>query len=247
PGFRLIKDYRTTGKTNEGVVALFRLNENGDDRFMQVLFAGEEGREFFTAKAPASGTADVPYRNLSTPVVICRQEGQAWKRPFVAVYEPFNGSNQSTVEKMENTDRAQPENFTALHVYNKNGSRQIILQSTKKETFQGKEGWQFAGTFGVISFDKNNLAYLYLGEGRLLSCGSFTIETATPAGAANLLVNGNRLHLTCNQETTITIRGASNRKVFVLEGQTKKQLPVVKTATGIAFTLPPTNSDIQLN
>ncbi|MGZ5135886.1 MAG: heparinase II/III domain-containing protein, partial [Flavitalea sp.] len=98
PGFRLIEDYKSTGKLNHGVVALFGLKENKDDKFMQLLFAGESGREFYSGNAPRSGTADTPYRTMKTPAIICRQEGEAWNRPFIALFEPFSGKNNHTVE-----------------------------------------------------------------------------------------------------------------------------------------------------
>ncbi|MBD0279091.1 MAG: hypothetical protein ICV81_14195, partial [Flavisolibacter sp.] len=70
PGFRLIQDYQTTGKTDKGVVALFSLKENNTDKYMQVLFTGEENRAFYSGKGPQSGTADIPYRTMPTPTLI---------------------------------------------------------------------------------------------------------------------------------------------------------------------------------
>lgn len=247
PGFRLIQDYQTTAKTNQSITALFRLQEAGDHKSMQVVFSGEKDREFYTGKAPQSGTADTPYRTMPTPTLICRQEGEAWHRPFIAVFEPFSGDN-FTVQGIENLDHSDPGNFAAINVSCKDGSQQIILQSVRKQTAQAKNNWQFTGSFGVINLAKNNLTYLYLGEGSLLSYQQYTIESSKPDGAANLMIHGTELTLTCNQETTITIKGASAKTLLITEGGKQKAFPVVKTAAGIAFTLPATtNAKIQLN
>jgi hypothetical protein len=94
PGFRNIQDYQSTGTTTNEVIALFSLKENAaKPRFMQVLFAGESGREFYSGKGPKSGTADIPYRTMPTPTLVARQQGEAWKRPFILVYEPYIRDN----------------------------------------------------------------------------------------------------------------------------------------------------------
>ena len=110
---------------------------------MQVLFSSEEGRAFYSGQGPQSGTADLPYRTKPTPTIISRQEGDAWKRPFVAVYEPFNGKENYTIERIENLDRSHTEDFSALKVFGKDGTQQIILQSTDKEKTNAKGDWKF--------------------------------------------------------------------------------------------------------
>jgi len=237
PGFRLIQDFKTTGKTINNVVALFSLKEAGDDKHMQVIFSGENGREIYSGKGPKSGTADLPYRNIPTPTLINRQIGEAWKRPFIAVYEPFAGSNNNTVEKIENIDRSNPGDFTAVKVYNKDSSQQIILQSIKGEQVQ-KDDWKFKGNFGVISTDKNGLNYLYIGEGSQIAYKQYSVNTGTPKGAANLIVIGNTLTISCNQKTSITIQGLHAKTLTLIEADKETTLPVLQTKEGISFTVP---------
>jgi hypothetical protein len=247
PGFRIIKDYKTTGKTDSGAVAVFRLKETREDKYMQVLFTGENNREFYTGKGPVSGTADVPYRTLPTPTLISRQEGEAWKRPFIAVYEAYDGNNNSTVEKIENIDRSQAEEFSAIEVFNKGGGRQIILQSVKGDQLHQKDNWQFQGNFGVISTDKTALKYLYLGEGKQISYQQYLVVCDQPTGAANLIINGNSLTVSCNQKTTIHVKGSLAKTVILTEGGKNKQLFIERTTKGISFTIPAvTNAQITI-
>ncbi|MDQ3845416.1 MAG: hypothetical protein M3342_15620, partial [Bacteroidota bacterium] len=248
PGFRLIKDYQTTGKTDKNIVALFSLKENGADKYMQVLFTGEEDRTFYSGKGPQSGTADVPYRTMPTPTLICRQEGEAWKHPFIAVYEPFTSTNNYTVERIENADRAQPDDFTAVNVFNKNGGQQIILQSLNSSQLHKKETWKFKGSFGVINLEKNQLNYLYLGKGQQIAYQQYAIETKAPDGSANIIFDGSKLIVSCDRETTVTIPTSSAKAVTIMEKGQTKQVPVIRTKEGISFTVPAvSNAAIQIN
>lgn len=248
PGFRNIQDYQAVGKRNRGVVALFSLKEGADDKYMQVLFAGERDREFYVGKAPPSGTADIPYRTLPTPTLVCRQEGEAWKRPFIAVYEPFSGVGNFSVDRIENEDRSDPGTFTAVNVFGKDGSRQIILQSVHTEGVHKKGDWTFKGAFGVVNLINSQLNYLYLGEGGHLSYQHYSVEAKTPAGSAHVLIHSGGLKVSCTGEITISIRGSSAKRGTLIEGKIKQEIPLKKTEDGISFTISAASqAEIQLN
>jgi hypothetical protein len=192
-------------------------------------------------------STDIPYRTMPTPTLVARQEGEAWKRPFIAVYEPYIGDNNYTVEKIENIDQSAPGDFSAVKVFSKDGTQQIILQSVKAEESYEKDNWKFTGSFGVINIDKNELKYLYLGEGKEISCGKFAIVSNRPVGSANVIINGNTLTVTCNQETTITINGSTAKTLTLTEAGKNTQLHVLKTKDGISFTIPAvSNGEIKI-
>ncbi len=240
PGFSAIGDIQSAGKINEGAIALFSLDKiEKNNKYMQVLFAPETGRTFYTGKAPETGTADIPYRNWPTPTLICRQEGEAWKRPFIAVYEPFAGEENYTVQKMELADKTNPGEFTALNVWSKNKQQQIILQSTNPQQLRAKDNWRFKGNFAVISLAANNqLAYLYLGDGTDLVYGPYSISAKQANSAANLQINGGKLIISCNQPTTISIRHSKATTVTMTLAGNKQILQVSTTANGISFSVP---------
>ncbi|MEO7044267.1 MAG: hypothetical protein ABI091_03095, partial [Ferruginibacter sp.] len=178
------------------------------------------------------------YRDMNTPTLVCRQQGEAWAQPFVAVYEPFRGTNHFTVENIEIIDRSHPKDFTALKVVNKNRNQQIILQSLNTDKLQKNKGWSFNGSFGVICIENNKLKYLYLGAGRQISWQQYTIETDISGGAANVIFADRNLIVSCNQETTITITGSVAKSVTMeIYGQ-KKHLSISKTKKGISFKIP---------
>ena len=69
-------------------------DKGGDDISMNLWMKGEPEREVFTALAPMteglSRTPHMPYNIKEQPTLtfVARQHGEAWNRPFVAVYEP---------------------------------------------------------------------------------------------------------------------------------------------------------------
>jgi len=249
PGFRNIREYQSTGNFDKGMIALFSLKENKQElSFMQVLFTGEKGRTFYSGMAPESGTADIPYRTMPTPTLISRQEGEAWKRPFIAVYEPFIGANDFSVERIQTEAHFPGTDFTAIRVFNKNHQQQIILQCLQPDQSQQKENWKFRGNFGVINLINNELNYLYLGDGNLISYKAYTMEAAEPHSAANVTIDRNKLLVSCNQTVTISIEGSTAKTVLLTEAGQNKSLTIKKTITGISFTIPAVvNAIIQLN
>jgi hypothetical protein len=250
PGFRNILDYQSTGNIKSNVTALFKLeNKDGTNDYMQVLFTGEDAREFYSGNGPESGTADAPFRSLPTPTLVSRQEGEAWKRPFIAVYEPFSGDNNNSVEKIAIEERSSSGDFVAVNVYNKDKSRQLLFQSIDNNTVYKKGSWQFKGNFGVVNLVNNQLKYLYLGDGNFISFQQYSLEIKSQHGAANLSVNkNNELEISCNQETTISIKAGSAKSIAIVTADKKTFIPITKTADGISFKVPATTkSIIQIN
>src|SRR5690606_11185101 len=71
----------------------FDLEVNDRTVSMNLWMRGEEGREIFSALSPKStafrhGPLPEELNDLPVPTLVVRQEGEAWSRPFVAVYEP---------------------------------------------------------------------------------------------------------------------------------------------------------------
>ncbi|HEX5024073.1 MAG TPA: hypothetical protein VFV68_02325 [Agriterribacter sp.] len=247
PGLRYIKDCRSTGNTDSSIVALFSLKEKGDDKYMQVLFTGEKGRAFYAGDGPSSPTADLPYRDKPTPTLICRQEGEAWTKPFVAIYEPFAGAGNFSVQRIEKEANDSLGNFTAINVYNKEGSRQVIFQSLNSSELQQKNGWRFKGNFGIVNLVNGQLTYLYLGDGNEMGYERYGIIINNGHGAANLVITKNGLQVSCNQEITVSIKGVSAKSVMLSTGGRQKQCAVSKDKEGISFTVAPViNGEILL-
>lgn len=208
PGFRAIEKIQSTGEKSNNVIALFTIQEkNKSDEFMQVLFAGESKRSFFQGMAPATKTADPSFRSIPTPTLIARQEGEANSKPFIAVYEPFSGATNYTVDRIEVEDKSDPASFSAVKIYNRNGEQQLVFQSSNANKLRDRNNWTFKGHFGIVNLVNGKPTYIYLGDGKEISFGPYSIVVENANGAANITINGDSIELNCNQKTILIING----------------------------------------
>jgi hypothetical protein len=248
PGFSALKNYRTTGVDSTGIIALFSLRQDtAHPTFMQVLLPGEKQRAYYTAQAPRTRTAGPRYRALPTPVLISRQKGPAWKRPFVAVYEPFSGVNRYDVSRVSLLDDSQTGIFTALKILNRKGGQQIVLQSLDSERVFRQPDWSFRGNFGVIGLEGGKPAYLYIGKGGELSWKGYSLHVTGVNSAANLIIGGNHLKISCDHDTEIGLPGANARKIMLGRAGKERPLSFRKKDNGITFSVPPVkNAEIRI-
>jgi len=232
-----------SGETSKNTTALFHLQKNGMDKYMQVLFAGQKGRTFYAGEAPPSNTAPPVYRNSPTPAVVCRQQGEAWTRPFVAIYEPFEGAEHYSVRKIEMGSMPGDPDFTTLSVYCRDGSRQVILQSADYNKPKQTKTWKFEGAFGVINLVNDQPRYLYLGYGSEIKYGKYGVKMKQP-GAMNLAIESNTLQISCNEDGEIIIPKGGQAAAMLTDGQVRKKLVMKKTVEGISFIVPPVKGGV---
>ncbi|MDU0353274.1 hypothetical protein RS130_04420 [Paraglaciecola aquimarina] len=108
--------------TAADIHARFPLIIATDKVAMDVWVLGGEGRTVFAVDAPANRAArhnyDEKYWNKPTPTLIVRQQGEAWNRPFVSVYEPSLQSDSVKIQSVqvvaENTWRVNGKDWHAL-------------------------------------------------------------------------------------------------------------------------------------
>lgn len=83
----------------------FPLTMGSVEVVMDVLVLGGEDRRVFTVSAPANRGArhyiEETYWNRRTPALLVRQTGEAWDRPFVVVYEPYQSADGARVRSLE--------------------------------------------------------------------------------------------------------------------------------------------------
>ena len=218
PGLRFITNTRSTGEYNHQLKALFSIADGTKDtsnRYMQVLFPGALQRTFFKGMAPATKTVTPQYRNMATPTIVCHQVGEAWSRPFVAVFEPFAGKGNNQVLKVENITGSKPTALSALTIDNKNGIRHFLFQSSQQDQMHEGAGWKFKGNFGAVLMEKGQVKELYLGSGKEISFEGYAISCATPEGSASMRISEGNLIIRCNPASTVNVK---NRRFNIPAG-----------------------------
>lgn len=217
-GLRYIKALESSGTNEEPIKALFRIEDDiskPDQRFMKVLMPGEKNRTYFTGKAPATKTVMPVYSSLQTPTLIVQQKGEAWKHPFVAIFEPYSGmaDNISSAEIIS----TEKNNFlTVVRIINKDLTEQIIFQCSVNKELHTGNNWKFKGVFGVVNLKNGQLEEMYLGSGNELSYGDYTISSTSPEASASIKFSDGKMFVSCNQEVTIS---AKNKKWKILPGK----------------------------
>lgn len=91
-------------QTDKNVKSTFTINmKDGNNIHMDLWMQGSADRKIFKALSPANleyeRIPNQPYNIEKQPVLtfIARQYGEAWTRPFVAVYEPYTDTEKSEI------------------------------------------------------------------------------------------------------------------------------------------------------
>ncbi|MFN5913642.1 MAG: heparinase II/III family protein, partial [Chitinophagaceae bacterium] len=195
PGMRYIQSIYGTGNYVSELTALFTIDEGAQSnpkRHMKVIIPSQNDRSFFTGMAPPTKTVDPLFITKRTPTLIAHQKGEAWKRPFVAVYEPFSDQDDE-VKTVEYWNTENWSTLTALKVKNKNLTEQIIFQSTDPDKKHQEQEYVFTGTFGIAQFKDGKIHELYLGNGKELSFKGISIISKIPNGSASLIIDNNHI------------------------------------------------------
>jgi hypothetical protein len=177
--------------TANDVQATFELSMPGRPSIqMNMWMKGETDREIFAVDAPKSKAIDrmgLPAEivELPLPTIVARQSGEAWKRPFVAVFEPSTSAQPKSISSIESFDKG-------LIVRGKAGDQQTILIDT-------------TGTFSVISEKAGKLEYLFLGNGSSISHGGYAINASSSNTTAVLAYEQGIWYFTSTQPVVLTL------------------------------------------
>lgn len=239
-------------KTDNDIKARFGLKMPGRDSiFMNLWMKGAPGREIFSVKAPKSTAIDrgmVPKEiaELPLPTMVVRQYGEAWTKPFVALFEPSAEMQPASVTSITSIEPAKaPVDFAGIQVQNKNGCTQTILSTSTGNNEVNYKETIFRGTYAVISEYSHEIQYLFLGNGRKLSKGDVSLTTTADSASAVLCKQDQAWFVAGSQPFTLTIPQAllGGRTTIKLETAGKKltvtgKKKLINGKALIAFELP---------
>ncbi len=175
PGWRYFEQTRATDGTMGGVKLRFDVEYDG--RYMHMLLPSGVEREYTTATAPPTRESRNGYVDKPTQVLVVRQEGEAWERPFISILEPSCNAAGS-VESVEPICDGGSL-IGAKVVSNVKGARvvdYIINQSDEKAEYRDKSsGVSFTGRYGVVRVT-NDCVTLYIGKGECIKYKGFEIN-----------------------------------------------------------------------
>ncbi|WP_248722507.1 heparinase II/III family protein [Seonamhaeicola sp. ML3] len=181
PGWHFFKNVKTSKSYTDDVKAKFHTKKLRQGAvFMELHIPGFENRTYTKVKAPTTFESPEPYNDLPTPTLVIRQEGEAWKNPFVVVFEPYNDMEAPSIQSV--TKIKQDGIYKGLKIVSKLPSEtitQFIITQSKNQVFKSDTlGIHFEGTFAIITLNEDDsLKSIYIGDGQTLNYKNETIET----------------------------------------------------------------------
>lgn len=189
-GYNYFKDEKSAVETGDfkGIFAL-RM-PNGSEHRMCFWMLGEPNRRVFSVSAPPdhAGRAELPaaIEALRMPTMVVRQQGDAWDKPFVAVYEPVLGDRQPAIASVRAAKVEGENSHLAACVVQGQGSGSgndsrfniLLLQNDLLGVAQKVEGCDFSGSFGVVVKRGVDVSELYLGHGRSIGESGLSLSAS---------------------------------------------------------------------
>lgn len=189
---------------------------------MSAWSLGQEGRTYVKMSTPVSQLQPASMKAVQNnntgvmPAMLIRQTGEAWMRPFVVLYEPYDNGN-STINQVRRFAGVAPSNdFVGIAVESKplttelNGRVERIFNATNFATnyVMSNEGFSFQGTYAVWAENATGFLYAYLGNGsQVRKIGSHSLQMANGSnGSACLIKNEGKFAYTAGDTVTVTLR-----------------------------------------
>ena len=149
---------------------------------MRMWMAGAPERTVFSALSPMteglSRIPDMPYDIKATPTLtyVARQRGEAWNRPFVAVFEPSASHSPSRIASVDYPAvKADIDgSHVALLVKEKNGGEYLVVNTDTPEATLEAAGLRMSGSTAMASANRWFLA------GTRLETPEFTLQSPVP-------------------------------------------------------------------
>ncbi len=113
---------------------------------MRMWMKGGENRRVFQALSPAteglSRMPNPPYDIASQPTLtfVARQYGEAWTRPFLAVFEPSSPDHPQVIAQVEYPEVADPGTQSAVKVTLTDGTVDYIITNIGDEPYHFTDG-----------------------------------------------------------------------------------------------------------
>lgn len=210
PGWHYFEDVKTSGTYSNDLQVLFTAKNLGEKPISMKLFVpGDSNREYTSVFAPPSTEGPKEYVTKKTPTLVITKKGEAWQHPFAVVYESFSGKAGSikSVERM-----VQKDVFKGFEIHSTIQKHKLIqyvfVLEEENSTFEDANlKIQFKGSYAVATFnDKNEIQYVYIGQGQSFSYGNIKIESSDgKAMAAYVDFRNEQIIAKTNQKLKITL------------------------------------------
>lgn len=189
---------------------------DGDDIRMTMWMKGEMERQVFQTLSPMteglSRLKEMPYSVKDQPTLtfVARQKGEAWNRPFVAVYEPSSVKEPGSIASVDYPEVVCTEagSHVAVRVVHKDGHKDLILSSDSPMHTLKTSDMTARCVYALYGQSAVGDTY-FLGNGTFLKTEE--AEMAVTAGSGDVLLEpaGDGWNYSASVPFTWTYRGQS--------------------------------------
>ena len=180
---------KKSAETSKDIKASYTIDmQQGDDVHMYMWMKGDENRKVFSALSPSteglSRLKDMPYNIKEQPTLtfIARQYGEAWNRPFVAVFEPATDTEPGTIANVSYPEvQSSSGSAVAIRVNHKDGREDCILSSDKADEMCRSGKMKAKATYAIWSSKEDYTWMVFMGHGTQLETPFLSIESSEPA------------------------------------------------------------------
>jgi len=192
--------------------ARFDLHGDGRQRTMTAWLQGGAGREFFSVLAPPStawsaGMLPREIEQAPLPTLVIRQDGEAWTRPFTAVFEPGDGGPAHVL----GVEQIGDGGALALRVRTVDGGRQTIISGDADDAVFQRDGQRLRGRYGIAAERGGRLHYLFLAHGHEIAASGYALvakDSDASAAAALWQRQDGRWLFTANRPVRLQVPAA---------------------------------------
>ena len=188
PGWSYFENTMVTRPTEENVNIKFHINHKRHGCYMNMFMPDGVEREYTIGLAPPTREARNRYDKKKTQVLAVRQKGEAWDRPFIAIFEPSE-NKESTIKRVEALKmNGKIIGAKVLSViinkkvskYNRTITDYIISQDKDTDVYYNEDlKLSFQGKFGIVSVERYTekiKTKLYIGDGKSLEYGKYSLK-----------------------------------------------------------------------
>jgi len=180
PGWRYFENTETTDATTKAIKIRFDIEY--DQRYMHLFVPNGVQREYTKALAPPTREAINGYVDKKTQVLVIRQQGEAWDRPYIGIFEPSTKTISSVqqVQPLMDGDKIVGA-VVSSKIQDTLITDYIISQDSSNANYTNSTlDLQFKGRFAIVrKITKGNESevILYIGEGSKLQFGNKELNT----------------------------------------------------------------------
>lgn len=206
---------KKSASTAKDIKATFTIQmTDKDDISMNLWMKGEKERKVFSALSPMteglSRTPGMPYNIKEQPTLtfVARQQGEAWNRPFVAVYEPSSVKESGCISAVTFPEVQSKDSgsHVGICVKQQDGRVDYILSSDKKTNLCTLGQMSASAVYALWGNKDGKDCTLFLGDGTLLETPEVSIKADAPV---NVLMEhkAGEWWYTASDVCTITVNG----------------------------------------